>query len=154
MFNAVRHRLDVGPGTPVSDKRTEAIAVESLVGEQDLSCANCIEEAVGAAAIMGLAFTQLQCDRISIGIDYRMDFGGQSAARAPHAWGNNEVPSGRRRCSLVFDFGGVLMNLDRRTVDRLHVPVISLRDCLEEPVPYANLPQRVNSSVTSVDRTH
>ncbi len=66
---------------------------------------------------MRLAFGQLQIDRQALGVDERMNFGRQTAARATHATG-----SGR----LFLGVGGVLMHPDRGRVDHLNVAIISL----------------------------
>src|SRR5579872_6114708 len=61
----------------------------------------------------------------------------------------------QRRPTLhpLFDVGGMLMNPDRGTVDRLEIPVISLRDRLKEPVPDAKLPPSDEAVVTGRART-
>jgi len=48
---------------------------------------------------MRLALAQFQREPIAIGIEYSVDFGGQPTSRAPHAFGNSEVPSGGCRRS-------------------------------------------------------
>ena len=45
-------------------------------------------------AVVSLALGELERDRVAVGIDEGMDFGRQSASRAPHASGSSVVPSG------------------------------------------------------------
>jgi len=94
----VRHGLDVGPGALARDRSTQGVAVVASISQQNLALADGIEQAVSTAAVMGLALGQLDRNRIAVGIDDSMDFGGQPASRAPHACGNSDVPSGGRRC--------------------------------------------------------
>ncbi len=91
---SVRHRLDVGPGTPCRERGAQRIAVIGRVGEQDLAVADIIEHVGRALAVMGLAFAELERDRQAVGVDQGMDLGRQPAARAPHASGVSRVPSG------------------------------------------------------------
>ena len=65
----------------------QRIAVIGAIGEQDLAGAEAVQHIAGAPAVMGLAFGQLERDRIAVGIDEGVDLGRQSAARAPHASG-------------------------------------------------------------------
>ena len=78
----------------VGQSFAQGIAVIGAVGQQGLAVADAVQHVLGAAAVMGLAFGQFQGERIAVGIDHGMDFGGQSAARAPHASACRDVPSG------------------------------------------------------------
>ena len=78
--HAVRHGLDVGLGAAFGQGNAQGIAVIGAVGEQGLAGADTVQHILGAAAVMGLALGQLQGERIAVGIDHRMDFGGQSAS--------------------------------------------------------------------------
>ena len=75
----------------------ERVAVVGAVGEEDLAGAEGAQHVGGAAAIVGLAFGQLQRDRQAVGVDEGVDLGRQPAPRAPHALGSSVVPSGGRR---------------------------------------------------------
>ena len=90
----VRHWLDVGPGTPACDSGTQNVAVVAAISEHDLAFPEGGEQVRSTAAIVGLALGQLDHDRIAVGIDHSVDFGGQATSRAPHACGNRDVPSG------------------------------------------------------------
>ena len=89
---AVWHRLDVGPGP--AQGIAQPVAVVSAIGQRDLPVADAAEHVDGTASVMGLALGQLQQDRQAVGVDKRMDLGGQSASRAPHASGVRLVPKG------------------------------------------------------------
>jgi hypothetical protein len=71
----------------------QRVAVVGAVGEQNLSGLQPVEHVSSAAAIMRLSFCELDRDRQTVGIDQGVDFGGQSAARTPHALGSSVVPS-------------------------------------------------------------
>jgi hypothetical protein len=58
------------------------------VGEQNLAGTKSIEHVLGAFAVLGLAFAELERNRQAFGVDERMDFGGQAATRATHATGS------------------------------------------------------------------
>ena len=101
-----------------------------------------------------LAFAQFQPDRIAIGVDHRMDFGRQSAARAPHASGCSDVP----RCGEVgvlrppFDVRGVLMHPDGGGRDHLKVAALSLRHRYENRGPNPDFPPADEPVVTGRGR--
>ena len=73
--DAVRHRLDVRPGTPMGHGRTQGVAVVDSVDEQDLAFADGVQHVGRAAAVMRLPFGQLEHDG--------MDFGGQATRGRP-----------------------------------------------------------------------
>lgn len=77
--DAPRHRLDVGPDSPVGQLLAKGIAVVSAIGQQDLSGPEGVEHVLCAAPVMGLALSQLEHDRQTTGIDQGMDLGGQAA---------------------------------------------------------------------------
>src|SRR5215212_8687590 len=91
------HRFDVGPGPTIEQRPTQRVAIVGAIGQQDLPGADAVQHIGGAAAIVGLAFAQLQCDRQAVGINQRVDLGRQPAPRAPQASGLSEVPSGGLR---------------------------------------------------------
>src|SRR6185312_1163856 len=62
-------------------------------------------------------------------------------------------PQRRPSWQPLFDVGGVLMNPDGGTVDRLEIPIISPRDRLEEPIPYTKLPPSDEAVVAGRART-
>jgi hypothetical protein len=68
----------------------EGVAVVGAVSEQNLTGTNAVQHIGGAAAVMSLAFAQLEDDRVAIGIDLGRQF---LRASAP-ASGSREVPRG------------------------------------------------------------
>ncbi len=88
----VRHRFDVGPGTPVRQFFSQRVAVVGAIGKQDLTFADRIEHVASAATVMRLACRQLEGYRVAVGIDKGVDLGRQPAPRAPHAAGWSVVP--------------------------------------------------------------
>ena len=95
--HASRHWLDIAPGALRSERFAQSVAVVAAICEEDLAFADPAQHVGGALAVMRLAFGQLQGDRQSIGVDERMDFRRQPAARAPHASACSDVPSGGLR---------------------------------------------------------
>ena len=93
-INPSRHRLDIGPAAARCHVFAQRIAIVGAVSEKDLTLADVAQHICSAAAIVGLAFRQLQCDRKAIGIDKSMNFRCQAAPRAPHASGVSVTPSG------------------------------------------------------------
>jgi len=88
------HRFDVGPGPSFVEGLAQGVAVVGAIGEQNLARGEAIEHIGGAAPVVRLACGQLEGDGQAIGVDEGVDLGGQSAARAPHASGVRDVPSG------------------------------------------------------------
>ena len=80
--HAVRHRFDVGPGTAVRQFGSQRVTVVGAIREQHLTFADLVEHVAGAAAVMRLAFRQLNGNRVAVGIDKSVDLGGQPAPRA------------------------------------------------------------------------
>lgn len=66
-------------------------AIVTSVRQQNLAGSNALQHVGRAWSVVGLAFVQLQPYRIAVGVDHRMNFGRQSAARAPHAAGCSDV---------------------------------------------------------------
>ena len=93
--------------------KPQGVGVVGAIGQQNVATAEGAQHVVGAASVMGLALGDLQRDRQAAGVDQRVDFGGQPAARATHA-------TGSRR--LFLGVGSVLMHADRGRVDHLHSP--------------------------------
>lgn len=90
----IGHRFDVSPGSSLGHRRSEGVAVIGPVGEQDVVGADAVQHVGGAAAVVGLAFGQLERDGVAVGVNHGVYLGGQSAARAPHASGCSNVPRG------------------------------------------------------------
>jgi hypothetical protein len=80
----MRHRFDVGPGTSVGDRLAQRVAVVSPIGEQDLPVQQAIEHVGRATAVMRLSCGEFDQDQQAVGIDQRVDFGGQATARTPY----------------------------------------------------------------------
>ena len=78
--HAVRHGLDVGLGAAFGQGNAQGVAVIGAVCEQGLAGADTVQHILGATAVMGLALGQFQGERVAVGVDHRMDFGGQSAS--------------------------------------------------------------------------
>jgi hypothetical protein len=74
------HGFDVGPCGAIGAFLTEGAAIVTSVRQQSLARTDAPEDVGGASSVMGLAFAQLQPDRIAVGVNHRMDFGRQSAA--------------------------------------------------------------------------
>jgi len=86
----VARRHDVSRGLIYQWRRdarqlAEAVAVISLVRQQDTVLAQAIEQRLGLLAIAGLAFGQMQAHRPALGIDKRVDLGRQAASGTSHA---------------------------------------------------------------------
>lgn len=87
-FDAVGHGADVGPCAPFGHCSAQAVAIVGAVGEQDVARLDRLQHVGGRASIVSLALGQFEMDRSALGIDKRVDFGGQAAARATHATGS------------------------------------------------------------------
>ena len=142
-MDASWHRIYVGAGTLGGHGRAERVAVVGAIRQQDLAGAEAAQHVDGDLPIMGLALRQLQENREAVGVDDGMEFGRQSASRAPHALGSSRVPSGGRRGlrTPLFDIAAVLVDADRGRVNHLQVAVVILRYRREDPVPHADLCQ-------------
>src|SRR5450631_358108 len=122
---AAGHRLDVGPCAARGHLEAQGITVVGAIGEQHVAAAERIEHVGGAPAIVCLSGRQLERDRQAARIDQRVDLGGQSTARAPHASVVRLTPRGRYPARPLFTVGTMLVNPDRRAVDHLHIAIIS-----------------------------
>ncbi len=80
--------LDVGPCAASVEALAQSVAIVGAVSQKNLPLDKGIEHVGGAASVMRLAFGQLQIDRQALGVDERMNFGRQTAARATHATGS------------------------------------------------------------------
>ena len=96
------HRLDIGPAAAPSHVLALDVGVIGAVCEEDLAFADRAKHIGGAAAIMRLAFGQLQGDRKPIGVDKSVDLRRQTAPRAPPATGVSVTPSGGIRFRAPF----------------------------------------------------
>jgi len=92
--DAPGHGFDVGPGSASSDALAQDVAVVGTVTEENLTFSKGVEQVGGTLSIVGLAFGDLQGDRIAVGVHQSVDLGCQSTSRAPHASGSRVVPSG------------------------------------------------------------
>ena len=88
------HWFDVAPCALLCEARPQRVAVVAAVGQEDLAFAETGEHVGRASPVMSLSGRQLEQNGQAVGVDERMDLGGQSASRAPHAAGSSEVPSG------------------------------------------------------------
>jgi hypothetical protein len=88
-----RHGFDVAASPVFGEPRAKSVAVAAAIGEKDLALSEAFEHVVGAAPVAGLAGGQLQESDQAVGVDERMDLGGQAAPRAPHADASSDVPS-------------------------------------------------------------
>ncbi len=70
----IGYRLDVGEGTVRGELPTQRIGIIGSISEQDVAVANGNEHVYRGAAIMGLAFGELERDRQAAGVDQRVDF--------------------------------------------------------------------------------
>jgi hypothetical protein len=70
----------------------QSVGVIGPVGQKDIACTHAIEHVGGTAFVVGLARRDLEQDRQAVGIDQRVDLGGQPASRTPHASGVSSVP--------------------------------------------------------------
>ena len=84
----VWHGLDVGSGAALCEGLAQGIGVVGPVGHEHIAAADRAQHVLGAAAVMGLAFGELQQDRQAAGVDQGVDLGGQPAARTTHATGS------------------------------------------------------------------
>jgi len=98
---ASRHGFDVGPCAARGQIDAQRVAVIGAVGQQDLPASDTHEHVPRAAPVMGLALAQLERNRQTVGVDKRVDLGGQPAPRAPHASGVRDVPSGGVRAPFL-----------------------------------------------------
>ena len=86
--------FDVAPCALLCEARPQRVAVVAAVGQEDLAFAETGEHVGRASPVMSLSGRQLEQNGQAVGVDERMDLGGQSAPRAPHAAGSSEVLSG------------------------------------------------------------
>ena len=84
--------LMLAQGAALRQALAECIAVIGAIGQQGLAGTEALEQIARALPVMGLAFGELERDRIAVGIDESVDFRRQSAARAPHVSGWSVVP--------------------------------------------------------------
>ncbi len=73
----LRHEPYVGQDTARCHFSVQGIGVIGTISKQNISCAQTVEHIGGAASIMSLAWRDLEQDRQAIGIDQRVDLGGQ-----------------------------------------------------------------------------
>ena len=92
--DAPGHWFDIGPGSASGDALAQGVAVVGTVTEENLTFSKGVEQVGGTLSIVGLAFGDLQGDRIAVGVHQSVDLGCQSTSRAPHASGSRVVPSG------------------------------------------------------------
>ena len=97
LLSAPGDRLDVRPRAARRKALAQSVAVVGAISEQDLTAFERLDQIDGAPPIVRLAFGEFEADRQAIGVHERMDFGGQSASRAPHASACSDVPSGGLR---------------------------------------------------------
>jgi hypothetical protein len=78
---------------------TGGVAVVGPIRQQDLTRANGAEQVGGTAAVIGLTFAQLECDRQAVGVDESVD---RSTRLASAPYIGRERRSQRRllRCPL------------------------------------------------------
>ena len=91
-IDAPWHGFDVGPRAAIGASLAKGVAIVTSVRQQNLTGSNALQHVGRAWSVVGLALAQLQPYRIAVGVDHRMNFGRQSAARAPHAPGCSDVP--------------------------------------------------------------
>jgi len=85
---AVFHRAYVRPGAAGRHLGPQRIGVVGPIRQQDIAVAQGLEHTLCTAAVMRLAGGQLERDRQTLGIDQRVDLGGQAATRTAHATGS------------------------------------------------------------------
>ena len=73
------HGSDIGPDAARGHFGAQGVRVIGPVSQRDIAIGEGVEHIGGAAAIMRLAWRDLQQDRQSTGIDQRMDLGRQPA---------------------------------------------------------------------------
>ena len=100
-IGAVGHGLDVRPGAPLGQAVAQRVAVVGAIGEKDLAGPETVQHVTRTLAVVGLAFGELERDRIAVRIDEDVDLGGQSASRTPHASGWSSVPFGGFRTPFL-----------------------------------------------------
>ncbi len=76
---------NVGDGALGCDLGAERVTVVAAIGQQDAFARQCHEHVLGAFAVVGLAFRQLQRDREPERVDKGVDFGRKPTAGAAHA---------------------------------------------------------------------
>ncbi len=95
------HGFDVGPGALVVQRLAQGVAVIGPISKQNLPRPELSQHVLRALAVVGLSFAELERDWQAMSVDKGMDFGGQSASRAPHASGSRLVPSGNLRVPFL-----------------------------------------------------
>ena len=78
-------RTNVGDRALGCDLGAERVTVVAAIGQQDAFARQCHEHVLGAFAVVGLTFSQLQRDREPERIDEGVDFGRKPATGAAHA---------------------------------------------------------------------
>lgn len=76
---------NIGPGFLLVCGGAQRIGVIGLVGQHDCALPHCAKHGQGHLAVMLLPGGQIKRDRAVLGIDDRMDFGGQPATGTSHA---------------------------------------------------------------------
>jgi hypothetical protein len=84
-IDALIQRTNVGYGAPRRNFGSERIAVIAAIGQQDALARQRLQHVLAAAAVVRLAFRQLERDRQARGIDEGMDFGRKPASGTAHA---------------------------------------------------------------------
>jgi len=78
-------RRNVGPSLLFCRQGTNGVSVVGAVGKQDGIGLKRTEHGGSRLAVMRLSGCQDEIDRSALGVDKRMDFGGESAAGTSHA---------------------------------------------------------------------
>lgn len=82
---AVGLRRDVGPGFPFGRLGADGVAVVAPVGQQDVACAEVLDQRFGLGAVGDLAPGQAEGDGPAFGVDERVDLAREPATGTFHA---------------------------------------------------------------------
>ena len=110
-----RHRLYVGPGSPILEGPSSSVAVVGAISKQDVSWSDRLEHVGGAAPVVGLAVSQLQGDGQSVGIHQGVDLGLSGRPANAPCIGLERRPERQLACRAdpLFDVAAMLVNPER-----------------------------------------
>ena len=80
----MRSAWNVGNGALSADMGTNSIGIVSLVGDDNGTLLEPLEQRLGVGDVMSLAGRDQETYRAAFGIDQRVDFRGEATSASPH----------------------------------------------------------------------
>src|SRR5262245_3964763 len=134
---AIAPRRNVGPNASLPCKVSDPVGVIATVSQQHCSCSQARQQFASKPVVMCLTGCQRKLHWKPVGIDDRMNFAGQTAARPTHGL-----------FLVASDGRGVLVNPHNRSVDYLDSRIMRSRQCVNDPAPNTG-PTPANEAVVA-----